>query len=118
MNSLTRLSTSIFALGAVFCSFASDCSAKETVWTVEARSAKLMQEINDGQKNGELTLKEAKQLRSDLADIAHHKHSLGEKSGADSGKMSDGDKSAIEKMLNKVSTKLHKLELAKRVNPK
>jgi polyhydroxyalkanoate synthesis regulator phasin len=115
MKNLTQYATSICALAVVACSIAVDCLAKGTVWTVEARSEKLMQEINDGQKNGELTLKEAQQLRSDLAEVAHRKHKL---TGNDAGKMSDDDKNTIEKMLNKVSTKLKKLELAKRVNSK
>jgi exo-beta-1,3-glucanase (GH17 family) len=102
------------ALGVSFC-FADSAALAGQKWTIDTRSAKLMQEINDGQKNGSLTLKEAKKLRSDLADIAHHKH---EKKLDNNDKVSDEEKNKIEGELNKVSAKIKKLELDKRVTHK
>ena len=115
MNGKSRQAINVFVLGAVFCGFCNSAVAKGEVWTIDTRAAKLMQEINDGQKSGELTLKEAKKLRGDLADIAHRKHLM---KGDNDGKVSDADKNKIEGDLNKVSAKIHKLELAKRVIPK
>jgi hypothetical protein len=94
---------------------ASGVLAKEKVWTIDTRAAKLMQEINEGQKSGELTVKEAKKLRSDLADIAHRKKLM---KGDNDGKVSPEDRNKIEGDLNKVSAKIHKLELEKRVEHK
>jgi hypothetical protein len=102
-------------LGMTF-SLANTCAlAKDKVWTIDTRSAKLMQDINEGQKSGELTLKEAKKLRGDLADIAHRKHLM---KGDNAGKVSDEDKNKIEGDLNKVSAKIKKWELDKRVTHK
>jgi hypothetical protein len=115
MTGKTRQALSVLALGMVFCGSCMGVLAKGQVWTIDTRAAKLMQEINDGQKGGELTLKEAKKLRADLADIAHRKHEM---KGDNDGKVSDADKNKIEGDLNKVSAKIHKLELAKRVIPK
>ena len=89
--------------------------AKDKVWTIDTRAAKLMQEINEGQKSGELTVKEAKKLRSDLADIAHRKKLM---KGDNAGKVSPEDRNKIEGDLNKVSAKIQKLELEKRVEHK
>ncbi|MBU6453710.1 MAG: hypothetical protein KGS72_18160 [Cyanobacteria bacterium REEB67] len=89
--------------------------AKDKVWTIDTRAARLMQEINEGQKNGELTVKEAKKLRSDLADIAHRKKLM---KGDNDGKVSPEDRNKIEGDLNKVSAKIKKLELEKRVEHK
>jgi len=102
-----------FVLSALILCSCSTVFAKDQVWTIDTRANALMQEINAGQKSGELTVKEAKKLREDLADIAHRKHLM---KGDNDGKVSDVDKNKIEGDLNKVSAKIHKLELAKRVH--
>jgi hypothetical protein len=115
MHGAIRQAINGFALAAVFCGSCNGVLAKAPVWTIDTRAAKLMQDINDGQKSGELTVKEAKKLRSDLADIAHRKSLI---KGDNEGKVSDSDKAKIEGDLNKVSVKIHKLELTKRVQKK
>ena len=105
----------IMILGVVFGVLALPAALAEAKWTIDSRAAKLMQEINEGQKSGQLTVKEAKKLRGELAEIAHRKH---EEKGDNSGKISPKFRQKIEGDLNKVSTKIHKLELEKRVNDK
>ncbi|MBS1994955.1 MAG: hypothetical protein JSS86_01535 [Cyanobacteria bacterium SZAS LIN-2] len=112
MNSSHRQAQTLLILGAVLCLATQPLLAKEEKWTIDSRANKLMQEINEGQKRGDLTVKEAKKLRSDLADIAHRKHEM---KGDNQGKVSPKDRLKIEADLNKVSTKIHKLELEKRV---
>jgi len=116
MNSKIQKAISLFVVGAFSCGAAfaapAPAPAKGKVWTIDTRANQLMQDINAGQKSGELTLKEAKKLRGDLADIAHRKHLM---KGDNDGTVSDADRNKIEGDLNKVSAKIHKLELAKRV---
>jgi len=115
MNRNLSQAKNILALAAVLCLNGLPASAKGKVWTIDTRAAKLMQEINEGQKSGALTLKEAKKLRSELADIAHRKHEM---KGDNDGTVSEKDKLKIEGALNKVSTKIHKMGLEKRVDTK
>jgi uncharacterized protein YdeI (BOF family) len=89
--------------------------AEEKVWTIDTRANELMHRINEGQKAQELTVKEAKKLRGDLADIAHRKKMM---KGDNDGKVSPEDRNKIEGDLNKVSEKIKKLELEKRVEKK
>lgn len=81
-------------------------------YTVEDRQLKLMEEINAAQRANQLTVKEAKKLRKDLADVARDKKSMLAKG---KGKLSDDDSAKLESELNDVSNKLLKLQLAKRV---
>jgi hypothetical protein len=82
-------------------------------WTIEQRQDQLMQDINSGQKNKELTFKEAKSLRKALAGVARDKKEMLGKS--QNGKLTAEDKSALEESLNKISQDLKKKELEKRV---
>jgi len=115
MNRKQSQAKNVLVLVAVLCLSGLPVSAKGKVWTIDSRAAKLMQEINEGQKSGSLTVKEAKKLRSELADIAHRKHEM---KGDNDGTVSEKDKLKIEGALNKVSTKIHKIGLEKRVDPK
>lgn len=101
----------ILIVVAVFfaCSF-SQVHAK--VWTIDDRQQKLMQEINAGQKSGELTLKEAHSLRKEEAEIARKKAKM---KGKNLGKLTSENISELEEDLNKVSVELNKLKLEKRV---
>ena len=106
------------ALAIVALSLSVNCGqalAKEKIWTIDTRANELMHQINEGQKSQELTVKEAKKLRSDLADIAHRKKMM---KGDNDGKVSLEDRNKIEGDLNKVSEKIKKLELEKRIEHK
>lgn len=90
------------------CQLASDAKT----WTVDDRQTKLMQDINQGQKSGELTLKEAHDLRKLEAGIARKKARMKAKGR---GVLTDDDLNDLEKDLNKVSVDLNQYKLEKRV---
>ncbi len=71
-----------------------------------------MQEINAGQKSGELTIKEAHCLRKKEANIARKKTKMKAKN---LGHLSNNDINDIEKDLNQVSLDLNKYRLEKRI---
>ncbi len=82
-------------------------------WTIDERQAQLMQDVNAGQKNKELTVKECTKLRSDLADVMRKKRSMIKKSS--NKQLSPKDIASLEEELNKVSVAISKLKLEKRV---
>ena len=84
----------------------------EPEWNVDTRTQRLMQEINLAQKENQLTDKEAKKLRSDLADIVAKKTRWRDKA---KGLLTEKQNRSLEKDINSVSVKLHKLQLEKRV---
>jgi hypothetical protein len=86
--------------------------AKGKVWTIEARQAQLMTDINEGQKGKQLTKKESDRLRSDLADVARKKKKM--KSKNEGGALTDDQKKDLEADLNRISDDIHKYKLEKR----
>ncbi len=74
--------------------------------------AKLMQQINAGQKYKQLTVKEANRLRKDLANVARKKAKMLNKTNR---KLTDDNRAEIIGDLNNISNDIHKLELEKRV---
>jgi len=76
--------------------------------------AKLMQEVNAGQKSNQLTLKEANKLRKDLAHVARKKAKMLAKSNR---KLDATDREELKSDINKISDNIHKLELEKRAQP-
>lgn len=80
-------------------------------WTVDERQAQLMQDINNGQKSKELTVKECTKLRSDLADVARKKKKALAKNKQ---KLTPADIIGLEEDLNKISVAITKLKLEKR----
>ncbi len=82
-------------------------------YTITKRVNALTWKVNAGQKSGELTLKEADDLRSKLSDVNNKIAKCQAKNG---GKLSYADENAVEKDLNKVSLRVEKKELAKRVS--
>jgi hypothetical protein len=86
--------------------------ANAKTWTVDDRQQRLMQEINAGQKSGELTVKEARGLRKQEAAVARKKARMKSKN---LGRLSSEDINELEEDLNKVSVDLDKLRLEKRV---
>lgn len=101
------------ALALSLCLSASPVTAKGKVWTIDARQAQLMIDINEGQKGKQLTKKEADSLRSDLADVARKKKKM--KTKAEDGNLTDANKSDLEADLNKISVAIKKYKLEKRV---
>ncbi|MBX9667781.1 MAG: hypothetical protein K2X93_09195 [Candidatus Obscuribacterales bacterium] len=85
--------------------------AKE--WTINARQDQLMKDINEAQKKRELTDKEAKRLRSSLADVARKEAKMRTKNN---GAIKDEDKAKLEKVLNDVSVDIKRWALEKRVD--
>jgi len=86
--------------------------AKGKVWTIEARQAKLMQDVNDGQKSKQLTKKQSDRLRSDLADVSRKKKKM--KSKNNGAALTEDQKKELEGDLNSISDDIHKYKLEKR----
>lgn len=80
-------------------------------YTITDRQTELRRLIAKGQRNNELTLKEANKLTGKLDDIAADIEKYKSKNG---GKLSYKDEGKIEKRLNSVSIDLKKAELNKR----
>ena len=90
---------------AIVCSESAEAAKK---YTITERIDALSARVNAGQKSGELTLKEADDLRNN-SEIDKYKSKNG-------GKLSYANENVVEKDLNKVSLKLTKKELSKRVD--
>lgn len=86
--------------------------AKE--WSIDDRQQALMQQINEGQKAKELTVKEAKAMRKDLANLAKKKAKMKTKAGG-SNTLTKENQTELEGDLNKISVEIQKLKLEKRV---
>ncbi len=99
-------------LALVICLAVHPVIAKGKVWTIEARQARLMQDINEGQKAKELTKKESDRCRSDLADVARKKKKM--KSKNNGGPLTEDQKKELEGDLNSISEAIHKYRLEKR----
>lgn len=86
-------------------------SAKE--WTINERQDQLMKDINAAQKKKDLTDKEAKKLRGDLADVARKEAKL---RGKNNKQIPVEDLAKLEKALNEVSVDIKQKALEKRVD--
>lgn len=80
-------------------------------YTITERQVALSKDIAADQKTGDLTLKEADDLRAELGKIAAKESKMKASNG---GKLSVEDNHTLEGCLNKVSLKIKKKELAKR----
>jgi len=81
-----------------------------TIWQ---RQKALMTNINQGQKNNQLTDSEAKSLRKRLSAVSKKKTKM--KRDAEGGKLSSENVIELEKDLNDISVEIKKLRLEKRV---
>lgn len=88
--------------------------AKDKVWTIDARQSQLMKDINTAQKSKQLTDKEAESLRADLADVSRKKAKMKTKNTEKD--FSSDQKNELEGDLNKISVKIQKLQLEKRIS--
>lgn len=82
-------------------------------WSIDDRQQALMQQINEGQKAKELTVKEAKAMRKDLANLAKKKAKMKGKAGNNT--LTKENQTELEGDLNKISVEIQKLKLEKRV---
>lgn len=87
-------------------------SMAETM-TIWQRQKALMTNINQGQKNNQLTDKEAKSLRKKLSAVSKKKAKM--QRDADGGKLSSENVIELEKDMNDISVEIKKLRLEKRV---
>lgn len=104
---ITSLTTMLFATVIAL----QPAEAKE--WTIYERQVQLMKDVNDALKSGDVTAKEGKNLRHDLANVARKKVKM--KGKSDDGEPTIDNKIILEKDLNKISVELKKLSLEKRV---
>ncbi|MBP9092990.1 hypothetical protein KBI23_18340 [bacterium] len=111
MRLLSVVCSLALALSSLFSMFL-PVEAKE--WSIDDRQQALMQQVNEGQKAKELTVKEAKSLRKDLANLAKKKAKM--KAKADSNNtLTKENQTELEGDLNKISVDIQKLKLEKRV---
>jgi len=103
----------VLAAASLLIGLASSSQARK--WTIYERQVAEQKRINGGEHSGELTKKEADGLRDDMSDIANRISKMKDKNG---GKISYSDEGKLEKNLNKVTLKIEKLRLEKRVTPK
>jgi TolA-binding protein len=99
------------AAGFAAVSYAPAAEAAKKKVTITDRVEELTSKVNAGQKNNELTLKEADDMRDRLSKVTEHMNKAKDKNG---GKLSYKDQNSAEKDLNKISVKLHAKELGKR----
>ncbi|MBX9948876.1 MAG: hypothetical protein K2Y39_06925 [Candidatus Obscuribacterales bacterium] len=93
--------------------FASQPSeAKARRYTITQRHEILAAKINRMERAGELTLREARDLRDDNRDVWKKVSRMKARNG---GKLSYDNIAEVERDLNKISNKIHKKALAKRV---
>ncbi|PZM79226.1 MAG: hypothetical protein DKT66_22365 [Candidatus Melainabacteria bacterium] len=93
--------------------FASQPSeAKTRRYTITQRHEILAAKINRMERAGELTLREARDLRDDNQDVWKKVSRMKARNG---GKLSYENIAEVEKDLNKISNKIHKKALEKRV---
>ncbi|MBA3992012.1 MAG: hypothetical protein C0469_00700 [Cyanobacteria bacterium DS2.3.42] len=86
--------------------------AKARRYTVTQRHQILAAKINRMEKAGELTLREARDLRDDNQDVWQKVNRMKARNG---GKLSYKNIAEVEKDLNSISNKIHKKALQKRV---
>jgi len=98
---------SVFALG-----FLSLAPAEAKKWTVTKRQEKLCCEIDQARKSNQLTSQEADNLKAEVDRVKEKEQKMKDKNA---GELSYSDNTELERDLNKVSNKLHKKTLEKRV---
>jgi hypothetical protein len=81
-------------------------------WTITERSEALKKEVDAGQKAGELTAKESESLKEQAGKIDAKIVKMKSKND---GKLSYDNENSLEKDLNKLSLRIQKLKLEKRV---
>lgn len=111
MTKTIRNVVALSAMAMLLQVFTTPPSQAQTV-TISQRQQRLMEKISRAEKSGELTVKEANNLRKASDKITDREARMRAKNG---GKLSYEDINSIENDLNRLSTKLHKDQLAKRV---
>jgi hypothetical protein len=108
-----KQSTILSLITAAFClaTIVKGLPAQSKIIVTDEGQAKLMQEVNAGQKSNQLTLKEANKLRKDLAHVARKKAKMLAKTTG--RKLSAADAAKLKSDINEISDNIHKLELEK-----
>ncbi|MBN9394870.1 MAG: hypothetical protein J0H83_06470 [Candidatus Melainabacteria bacterium] len=109
---MKRLTVALLAGMLLAGQFALSSPAEARKLTITQRQNILKQKINTAQRRGDLTLKEANHLRDDLRDVYDREAKMRDKNG---GKLSYKNITDIEKDLNRISVKIQKKGLEKRV---
>lgn len=81
-------------------------------YTIYQRQIALKTRVNKAERAKELTFKEAKHFRDELADVQEDKDKMISKNN---GRLSYEDENKLEKKLNSISTSITKHKLEKRV---
>ena len=103
-----------FVLVIIGASLLAQLPAVAKTWTVDQRQTQQMKDINNAQKSGQLTAKEAEKLRKGLAKVARIESKLKAKQN---NKLSAEDVARIQTCLNKVSTDIAATKHAKSEPP-
>lgn len=99
----------------VIIALSTSCLAAQSkeAMTITDRQTSLMETVASAEKSGELTYKEANSFRKSEGKIVAKIVKMKSKND---GKLSYNNINEIERKLNKMSNKLHKLQLEKRVS--
>lgn len=92
-------------------SFFTPGSAVAKEWTIEARQAELMKQINVAQEKKALTAKEGEKLRKKLSNVAKKKTKWMQDKTRE---LTEDEKLKLEAMLNEVSVDIKDWQLQKR----
>lgn len=112
MKNLFATICSLLVLTSIWAMPGQDAAAKSKKWTVTTRLEALNSDIEKGWKANQLTAKEAESLREEAGKIQGR---IDEMKAKNDGKLGVKDENKLEKELNKLSEKIQKLELDKRV---
>jgi peptidoglycan hydrolase CwlO-like protein len=111
----TRIAAALLTLSLAVSLTLPNAATAARKWTITQRIEAEQSRINKGEKSGELTKKEADDLRGTISDI---NTKIGKMKEKNAGKLSYKDEGKIEKQLNGVTVKYTKLSLEKRVTSK
>jgi hypothetical protein len=102
----------IFALSLLVAFAVSPSTVQAKKYSIYDREVCLEKKIDSAYKANQLTLKEADSLKDKIREIKEEEEKMKDKNG---GKLSYENQTSLEKNLNKVSEKLQKRMLEKRV---
>lgn len=102
-------------VGAVVANSLSTPTLAKRPLSISQRQVILMKRINRAERTNELTFKEANRLRDDLQSLIDREERMKEKNG---GRLTWDNIGTVEKDLNKISVKIQKWQLEKRIAAK
>lgn len=111
-KSLLALVLSLFTFTGILAPLPQASAKHAKKYTITDRQQTLKKEIAEGEKSEELTAKEAQSLNEEEAGIEAKELKMKAKNN---GSLTYADQNKIEKELNKLSVRIQKLKLDKRV---